>query len=1086
MDDISFYDIPMGFAVFSQPSIRPKKKLPRSSSYSHDVEVPKGKSFESNSPSSAASASQDPTSEIANPSSSYSPFRYSGFSSFFGWGGAKTEAGSPAPRVEKAKTSLSKSPGNKRRNSSPAVPAIRRKLKTSSASDLAWSWVFSNSDNSKFTPGVYGEAASTRYGPGRVLCRRWDGVTEVYLRFGVAYIHESNLTEICPFNPFPPRLLISELSSTYNDPEVEGHFQLPPPLLRGHRSLSVVTPYGPGEVRGGRANGIIKVELSFGTCFLDQTLVKFDVPQPRERDAAPYAVGNSKLAVTCRRPAGAAPAHAHMQQGKTKKKRRTREKRVRSLLNGVLQSRARRAKLDIEGKAVPVDTEAEGERGEETKVAGDYCGLDDSMQSVTKALTGESIEASIDKFLNEAQSLPISETVKSTLLERGRSLKRQAGKALANEDVYMSLSNTVSTLASLIQNLSDNVESLHTSVPTALDSIGTIIDQVSTNEAADATSLFIESQFSKSSPNLNSVAFEDDDSTSSSSASGRDCSSSSSNDDSKHKRVGSFRSLVSAEKTRPVIGKVFRKLKNNLQKQHKIIQRTARRIMGSDALKSVHGFIADPQVEATIKELTSKGISALTGFKASASGAGVVQLSDESIAQIHRDLLTAALRILRNANFGGSGREEGCNDDDGGGNADNDNVDDDRRNADRKERDSGDCDRIQGSGVSKDSKSTGSSGSSIKSHEQSGGILSPRKLEMLRKELIATIVSHCEGTKKVGHSEEGEAVSAAAADASASTAALEVQCAELAGNNVELMVKRAISVLRDKKKYTRWVSSLVSTINNVVGSDSGESIMHAVKAGQLSAEAALVKMIGKLAFDFLGEYLPSIQFGPIEGISENKEWWYRITRLSLAGLRMRRESVSSHFVGQSVGVNIWDLDCDIKNLGWEFRQCRFPYVTAQGTASSIMKGGSFSLSLILNHPREEAKLDGGEEGEQPLFSLGDKKLLIQQLDLTVTAGGSFTSWMANTMAWMFADIIKEYIVYNIDYAIDKQIGKFVNKVNRTATPFKPLLLSVLKEDVEGREKRKASGCYNQCGGETEITRPSSNSNTRMISEDTEN
>jgi len=365
-------------------------------------------------------------------------------------------------------------------------------------------------------------------------------------------------------------------------------------------------------------------------------------------------------------------------------------------------------------------------------------------------------------------------------------------------------------------------------------------------------------------------------------------------------------------------------------------------------------------------------------------------------------------------------------------------------------------------------------------------------------------------------------------------------------------------------------------------------------------------MIRSAATNFVRSYLPKVKFRTIEGLSQNGEWQYKITRLSLRKLKIPKEKVTSSFEGKTLSVRIRGVECDVRNLGWEFRQCRFPYVTAEGTADAKIKGLSFTVSLRLttdgspttanaatttttnknnkkgnksdciagigelsmsqnpkilqqeekevedaivlqqgNHlqgqrerqprsnlpddlkrrqrrtttttsssstnpidddpstirgtadhgarpgslspPAAKAEKTAGDESSSssssssmitstaasaaaavkkwvkfgsskspllaalltspqpsspPLFDLLHKKLDIETLEMDITTGGSWTSWVANSVAWMFADIIKNYIVYQINYALDLQIEGLVNTVNRYASSYEPLLRTI--------------------------------------------
>mmetsp|Transcript_6998 Transcript_6998/g.11048 ORF Transcript_6998/g.11048 Transcript_6998/m.11048 type:complete len:254 (-) Transcript_6998:1004-1765(-) len=106
-------------------------------------------------------------------------------------------------------------------------------------------------------------------------------------------------------------------------------------------------------------------------------------------------------------------------------------------------------------------------------------------------------------------------------------------------------------------------------------------------------------------------------------------------------------------------------------------------------------------------------------------------------------------------------------------------------------------------------------------------------------------------------------------------------------------------------------------------------------------------MIRSAATNFVRSYLPKVKFRTIEGLSQNGEWQYKITRLSLRKLKIPKEKVTSSFEGKTLSVRIRGVECDVRNLGWEFRQCRFPYVTAEGTADAKIKGLSFTVSLRL-------------------------------------------------------------------------------------------------------------------------------------------
>ncbi|GAB5354887.1 hypothetical protein AAMO2058_000158100 [Amorphochlora amoebiformis] len=899
------------------------------------------------------------------------------------------------------------------------------------------------------------EVINTRYGVGRVLARRWDGVTELHLKYGTAYIHE-----------FQPQ------DFGYNQ-------------VLCHRSTHIQTLYGPGEVLGGGANGILKIRLSFATAYLPQHLAKFDVaPSKQEKDltcskktAGVYRGSGSPRPLST--PVAAA-AQGNKRKGNGQRgrmiPRKKREVRVRSLLNTLIVPKdvsTPTTKLTHQIKNVPLHHRMEvkaKERKSDSLAShmaedgknlvgrdsgGSFSGGrspengEDSLNAITKALTGESIFGAIDAFLKQADDVS-DQKVKSKAKEAGENLLRSVEKALATDDAYRSLTETVSHVGTLVQTLGVSVDAFQKNGVAALDQVENVVDGFINNVNSEGTVEATEAILTKSQTLLESPSIStaskfpgilgvkeegkySDPLGEKSEGLGR-CEDWGEESENLNLESGNF---VTAsphweaksadgpqgspmkkkietgnevigngnEGRKKVIQEMLGSLKSNLKVQHRIIQRTARKVLESKALNSINVLLNDKEFEKKTREITSKGISALTGVKMGDNSQSLERISESKIKELHSELLGIASDILgfsptsspaindENPDIPVSNRPPGENPTEiPGANGSSEVIVDPssvespgntvnpgspimeevreekvKRNARVSERQI--ASRLEGAGVcGGQKKPEGVCGEQKKPEGEEGRTVTLENVEELRCQMFNMIKS------KYGEWGPG--------------------------------IRKAISVLSDKEKYFRWIQTWTKVARD--SKDKNESITLAVFMSGLST----------LCVDFLKSYLPTLHFEPFEGLSEQKDVWYRISRLSLKGLQLNEEAVHSELVGRQVTIRVWDISCDIKDLGWEFRQCRFPYVTGKGSADAKLTGGSFTLCL---------RIEDGEE-DTPLFTLREKYLSVENLAITVTAGGTWMSWFANTVAWLFGHIIKQYIVYNINWALDSQIDPFVVSV----------------------------------------------------------
>lgn len=270
------------------------------------------------------------------------------------------------------------------------------------------------------------------------------------------------------------------------------------------------------------------------------------------------------------------------------------------------------------------------------------------------------------------------------------------------------------------------------------------------------------------------------------------------------------------------------------------------------------------------------------------------------------------------------------------------------------------------------------------------------------------------------------------------------------GSKLAKMGRKSISLIQENKSAIQGgIQLLVST--GIVGAKTGRAasagLALATQAGDpkdlLGNPKDLALRVVDQMLEQLVQLLPSVRIPDIEGNSQGDAYWYRVSNLSLRGLRISKEQISVFRVGRTgVRVQISDAQMHMTGVGWAFRQLSWPKLQSDGTANADAKGVWIRIELKLKDPASPAKASDPPAGDDAKAEVDDAgagsssswglelsscRVTITSLSLSLTSGAG--SWLANKIIWLFSERIRTYITSSIKVALETKMTSILESLN---------------------------------------------------------
>lgn len=125
--------------------------------------------------------------------------------------------------------------------------------------------------------------------------------------------------------------------------------------------------------------------------------------------------------------------------------------------------------------------------------------------------------------------------------------------------------------------------------------------------------------------------------------------------------------------------------------------------------------------------------------------------------------------------------------------------------------------------------------------------------------------------------------------------------------------------------------------------------------------------------DFLLSYLPTLQVGIIDGVKDKIE--YKLWDIDLSGFKVYSEHVAVAFDDQKMEllVTASKLSCQMKRLGWQYKQQNFPYLSGNGHADAFAADADFRFVVAIEFVTKEEAEKRKKEIEEREKKRAEKK-----------------------------------------------------------------------------------------------------------------
>jgi len=160
------------------------------------------------------------------------------------------------------------------------------------------------------------------------------------------------------------------------------------------------------------------------------------------------------------------------------------------------------------------------------------------------------------------------------------------------------------------------------------------------------------------------------------------------------------------------------------------------------------------------------------------------------------------------------------------------------------------------------------------------------------------------------------------------------------------------------------------------------------------ARNKFLREIKDASVEFLLSYLPTMEIKPIKGEKDGVE--YKLWDIDLSGFKIVSDHVSVDFDEQNMEllVTARKLSCQMRNLGWHYKQLKFPYFSGKGKADADMKDAVFcfraTIEFITKEEADKRKREIEEREKDRKRKLLEEKLKKQRKASFATAGKKFS------------------------------------------------------------------------------------------------
>eukprot|EP00301_Raphidiophrys_heterophryoidea_P018678 c368_g1_i2.p1 GENE.c368_g1_i2~~c368_g1_i2.p1 ORF type:complete len:1319 (+),score=331.37 c368_g1_i2:197-4153(+) len=208
----------------------------------------------------------------------------------------------------------------------------------------------------------------------------------------------------------------------------------------------------------------------------------------------------------------------------------------------------------------------------------------------------------------------------------------------------------------------------------------------------------------------------------------------------------------------------------------------------------------------------------------------------------------------------------------------------------------------------------------------------------------------------------------------------------------------------------------------------------------------MIETIKKTCLDFLTKSIPSMGVPPIHGESDLLK--YNIENVHLSGFKVLNEHVTvvPSVKDKQAYLHIKANQVAFRIVGcrWRIEQKKFPFIVSAGFADCACDSMSIEVGICL------ALISPTEPG----LSITSIRVALQ--NITVSLRGSLLSRLANVLATLFSNVVRE----NVERQINNNIGSVTNEMVRTMNsclrPLCPSIHSFLVPFLQEHASKKPS------------------------------
>jgi hypothetical protein len=222
------------------------------------------------------------------------------------------------------------------------------------------------------------------------------------------------------------------------------------------------------------------------------------------------------------------------------------------------------------------------------------------------------------------------------------------------------------------------------------------------------------------------------------------------------------------------------------------------------------------------------------------------------------------------------------------------------------------------------------------------------------------------------------------------------------------------------------------------------------------------------ALNFLLSYLPNLKVAAIVG--EKNKIEYKIDNIDLSGFQVHSNDVTVTIDNsKSLKITATNMQCDMKNLQWEYNKLSWPSFSSNGLAEATAHDIQFNCILTLTYDKIEKNSReqqgkhstettekkeetcnnpqiGAADGFDVSLSIELCELHLSKLKLTIS-GSKFQS-LYNIILNLFNPIIKQYLEKVLNKQITEKSNLLLHAINEAAKEYIPVLSRILNKSGE--------------------------------------